>query len=76
VIGFNHNGSECVLPYTQGVPSFGFVIGFNHNGSERDPNTLVKEWITLSPETIDELIEKNIKDSETSLKMYDGITHL
>jgi spermidine synthase len=75
-----HEVFQCVLPYTQGVPSFGadwgFVMGFNPNGSERDPNTLVKEWITLSPETIDELIEKNIKGGEASLKMYDGITHL
>ena len=30
----------------------------------------------MPPEQIDELIEKNIKGGEASLKMYDGITHL
>ena len=72
---------QCVIPYTLGVPSFGadwgFVMGFNPSDDEtRDPKVLVKEWITMSPEQIDELIEKNIKGGEASLKMYDGITHL
>jgi hypothetical protein len=36
---------------------------------------VVDEWRSISPMILDTLIEKNITGGETSLKMYDGITH-
>jgi thermospermine synthase len=69
----------CVMPYTQAIPSFGsdwgFVMAFTP-ASGGDAAALVKDWKSIDPETLDELlIQKYIEGGETSLKMYDGITH-
>ena len=37
---------------------------------------IVDKWKSISPEIIDKLIEQYIEGGGTSLKMYDGITHL
>ncbi|KAG7356546.1 spermidine synthase / putrescine aminopropyltransferase [Nitzschia inconspicua] len=70
---------SCVLPYSQGIPSFGsdwgFVMAFNHRCAG-DAKDVAAEWSSISPSVIDELIEGQIKGGESSLKMYDGITHL
>jgi thermospermine synthase len=70
---------DCVLPYSQCVPSFGsdwgFVMAFNCRDG-RDSKEVAAEWTSISPSLIDELVQKHIKSGEASLKMYDGITHL
>lgn len=66
---------SCVLPYTQNIPSFGgdwgFVMAYNNSSGSSN----AEEWRTMSPETIDKLIEKYIIGGEASCKMYDGTTH-
>ena len=37
---------------------------------------MVNKWKSITPEIIDKLIEQYIEGGGTSLKMYDGITHL
>ena len=66
---------SCVLPYSMNIPSFGsdwgYVMAFNNSSSDA-----ADEWKSMRPENIDNLVEQYIKDGETSLKMYDGVTHL
>lgn len=64
---------DVVLPYTQGIPSFGtdwgFVMAFS------PPKRESKDAPILPADVVDSLIEKNIEGGADSLKMYDGITH-
>lgn len=66
---------SCVLPYTMNIPSFGgdwgYVMAYNNSSGSSN----AEEWRTMSPETIDKLIEKYIIGGEASCKMYDGTTH-
>lgn len=66
---------SCVLPYTHNIPSFGgdwgYVMAFN-NSSDTDG---AEEWKRAKPETINGLLEQLVNGGESSLKMYDGITH-
>jgi thermospermine synthase len=68
----------CVVPYTQAVPSYGsdwgFVMAF-HPLPSKPAADAVREWVKLAPETVDDMIETYIKGGESSLRMYDGITH-
>lgn len=70
---------SCVIPYTQNIPSFGgdwgFVMAFSAIKKE-NAAAIVDKWKSISPEIIDKLIEQYIEGGGTSLKMYDGITHL
>lgn len=70
---------SCVIPYSQGVPSYGsdwgFVMAFNDQSTPQ-PKDAVSGWVSVSPDVIDQLIELQIKGGEASLRMYDGITHL
>ena len=67
---------SCVLPYTMNIPSFGsdwgYVMAYNNSSGSSSSD----EWKSMSPENIDKLIEQYISGGETSLRMYDGITHL
>jgi hypothetical protein len=71
---------NCVLPYTQNIPSFGsdwgFVMAFNNLGSDEDPEKVVSEWASPPPGVIHELIGQCIDGGEQSLRMYDAITHI
>lgn len=64
---------DVVMPYTQSIPSFGsdwgFVLAFSPPAGES------KERIIFDINTINTLIEENIKGGEDALRMYDGITH-
>lgn len=66
----------CVCPYTISVPSFasswGFIMAFNPT---KGGTLVAKEWATVSPDVIDNLVEEYIQGGESSLRMYDGITH-
>jgi spermidine synthase len=82
---------RCVLPYTQSIPSFGsdwgFVMAFNptdiiiFDEKKEGGDDVTKEdddcycWATIAPAVIDSLVEKYIQGGESSLRMYDGITH-
>jgi spermidine synthase len=64
---------DVVFPYTQSIPSFGsdwgFVMAFSPSEGESKDNAI------FSSETVDTLIEGNIKGGKSALQMYDGITH-
>ena len=64
---------DVVMPYTQSIPSFGsdwgFVLAFSPPAGES------KERIIFDINTINTLIQENIKGGEDALRMYDGITH-
>jgi spermidine synthase len=68
----------CVVPYTQTIPSYGcdwgFIMAFRSTNGN-DAKGIVQEWATMPPAIIDGLVETYIKGGESSLRMYDGITH-
>lgn len=49
-------------------------MAFNPIDKEKSVE-VVDEWRSISPVILDTLIEQYITGGETSLKMYDGITH-
>lgn len=63
---------NCVLPYTQAVPSFGsdwaYVMAYNKTDGEDD-------WKSIDGEKLDGLIDRHIEGGVDNLQMYDGITH-
>lgn len=69
---------DCVIPYTSNIPSFGgdwgFVMAFNVD----DGNQVQQKaaWCNPSPGTVDGLVEKYIEGGASSLRFYDGTTHL
>lgn len=69
---------DCVLPYTQSIPSFGsdwgFIMAFRVPEGQ-DPARVKKDWVSPAPSTIDSLIEQYITGGTKALKMYDEITH-
>ena len=72
---------DCVIPYSINIPSFGsdwgFIMAFNSgNASEVDEQVRSWRFPRDYEQTIDNLVEKAIIGGSSSLKYYDGLSHI